>query len=444
MVFVVSIATRYDNRRPVMARTVKHAKLDSFTARSKLKKGRQPHWEALHAGTHLGYQRQKGTTFGRWLLRRYLGQGNKYRVTPLGLVDDAQKADGVKILSHDQAEAKARAMVATPNGDKIQNITVRQAFARYVEWKRNLGQSVADVMSRGTAHILPPLGDLVVSQLTAELLRKWLSTMAASPAMIRPKNGKVQYRPEGAAAASDEAIRKRRATANRVLTMLKAILNHAFDDEQVNNRDAWGRRLKPFKDVDAARVRYLEIAEAKRLINGCEPDFRFLVRAALETGARYSELARLEVVDFNSDSGTVAIRKSKTSKARHIILTDEGAAFFKAHCTGRAGSELMFHRDDEEKSAWKKSDQALPMKEAVSRAKIKPTIGFHGLRHTWASHAVMNGVPLMIVAKNLGHKDTRQVERTYGHLAPSFVVDAIRAGAPKFGIKPDKKVVSLR
>ena len=48
----------------------------------------------------------------------------------------------------------------------------------------------------------------------------------------------------------------------------------------------------------------------------------------------------------------------------------------------------------------------------------------------------MNGVPLMVVAKNLGHVDTKMVERHYGHLAPSFVADAIRAGAPRFGFEP--------
>jgi hypothetical protein len=45
----------------------------------------------------------------------------------------------------------------------------------------------------------------------------------------------------------------------------------------------------------------------------------------------------------------------------------------------------------------------------------------------------MNGVPLMVVAKNLGHADTRMVERHYGHLAPSYVADAIRKAAPRFG-----------
>ena len=51
----------------------------------------------------------------------------------------------------------------------------------------------------------------------------------------------------------------------------------------------------------------------------------------------------------------------------------------------------------------------------------------------------------MVVAKNLGHTDTRMVEKHYGHLAPGYVADAIRAGAPKFGIKPEKtNVKALR
>ena len=59
------------------------------------------------------------------------------------------------------------------------------------------------------------------------------------------------------------------------------------------------------------------------------------------------------------------------------------------------------------------------MVEACARAKIKPAVGFHQLRHTWASLAVMNGVPLMVVARNLGHANTRMVEKHYGHLAES-------------------------
>jgi integrase len=355
----------------------------------------------------------------------------------LGTADDAQSADGQNVLTFDQAQEKARGIFATAG--KVHRLTVRQAFARYVDHKTALGASVGDLLSRGTAHILPTLGDLIVSELEAATLRRWLARLAASPAQTRPKKNKPQYQ---AAPETDEDVRRRRASANRVLTMLKACLNHAYDEGHISNRDAWGRKLKPFRDVEVARIRYLTVAEAQRLINACDGEFRPLVRAALETGARYGELTRLEVCDFNGDAGTVAIRKSKTGKARHIVLTDEGRVFFRRHCAGRGGNELMFVHSDG--SGWKASEQDRPMDAANEHAKLKPPITFHGLRHTWASLSVMAAVPLMVVAKNLGHANTSMVEKHYGHLAPSFIADAIRAGAPKYGIKPDKKVVPLR
>ena len=57
---------------------------------------------------------------------------------------------------------------------------------------------------------------------------------------------------------------------------------------------------------------------------------------------------------------------------------------------------------------------------------------------------MMNGVPLMVVAKNLGHADTRIVEKHYGHLAPSFIVDAIKAGAPRYRVRDEKRVLPPR
>jgi integrase len=224
--------------------------------------------------------------------------------------------------------------------------------------------------------------------------------------------------------------------------MLKAALNHCYDEGLISNRDAWGRKLKPFPSVEVARIRFLSTAEAQRLINACDPDFRPLVQAGLQTGCRYGELARLEVADFNPDAGTVHIRKSKTGKPRHVVLTEEGIAFFKQACAGRTGPELMFRRPDGQE--WAKSNQQEPMAKACVRATIKPAVGFHQLRHTWASLATMNGVPLMVVARNLGHTDTSMIEKHYGHLAPSYIVDAIRAGAPRFGIEADQKVVGLK
>ena len=135
-----------------MAGTVRHAKLDSPTARAKLKKGRAAHWQALALNNHLGYQRSKGTSAGRWLLRRHLG-ANKYRVIGLGLADDTDDPNGTTILNFDQAKARALSKIET--GDtKITNLTVRQAFDRYVAFKESEGALVDDVLSRGSASYL--------------------------------------------------------------------------------------------------------------------------------------------------------------------------------------------------------------------------------------------------------------------------------------------------
>jgi integrase len=70
-----------------------------------------------------------------------------------------------------------------------------------------------------------------------------------------------------------------------------------------------------------------------------------MVQAALLTGCRYSELARLKCANFNSDSGTLAIRLSK-GKIRHVVLTGEGKACFADWTKVRAPSENVFLRAD--------------------------------------------------------------------------------------------------
>jgi integrase len=317
-------------------------------------------------------------------------------------------------------------------------LTVADAMTSYLEFLQSNRKSAPFAKYVTEAFILPELGKIEVEALSTDKLRTWHAKLAKASARIRTKDGEKQRFKDDA--EDPERDRRRKATANRILTVLKAALNRAWRDGKVASDSAW-RRVEPFESVDAARARYLAIAEARRLINASPPDFRRLVQGALETGARYGELCVLTVSDFNPDSGTVAIRQSKSGKPRHIILTDDGAEFFRGLTAGRSGSEFMFVNDGGE--AWLRSHQAEPMKQANKNAKITPPINFHGLRHTWASHAVMNGVPMLVVAKNLGHSDTRMVEKHYGHLAPSYVADAIRAGAPRFGLAASSNVTPI-
>jgi integrase len=423
-----------------MPRKVRDKDLGSREARARLKPRGMPFYRSLDKKLHLGYRRIKGKA-GTWWCRHYLGN-QQYDVEPIGIADDQSSANGVDILDFWQAQDKARGCMSerVVNGaGKVGPLTVRDAVESYLEWLESKRKSAYDAKRRADAFIYPALGDIECAALTTDLLSKWHVGIAKQAARVRTAKGKPQ-RHRNFDRDDADAVRARQASANRIKTVLFAALNRAWKAGKIASNAAWAR-VEPFGNVDAARIRYLKVAEAVRLINACTPEFRPLVRAALETGCRYGELARLQVHDFNSDAGTLAIRQSKSGKSRHVVLTDDGVELFRELTAGRSGHERLLLRDSGE--PWTPSNQERPMIEACERAKVTPRINFHGLRHTWASLAVMNGVPLMVVAKNLGHADTRMVEQHYGHLAPSYIADAIRAGAPRFGLKPDRKVVPL-
>jgi integrase len=425
-----------------MARRVKDATLESREARGKLKARGKPHWRAIERGVHLGYRRLRGRA-GTWCVRHYVGD-QAYEVEGIGTADDLSDADGVAILDFWQAQVTARQRMverAHTAAGRRGPYTVAQAMTDYLHWLADKGKSAKDSEYRANAFILPHLGKIEIAKLTTDQLHEWHVGLSKQAPRLRTVSGaKQQYRKREKDVDADEWRRQRRASANRTLTILKAALNRAWRDGKVASNTAWAR-VEPFEAVEAARIRYLSVAEAQRLINTADADFRLLVQAALQTGCRYSELGRLIVNNYNSDAGTLHVRQSKSGKGRHVVLTDEGRAFFKALCASRTGSEIMLTKESGE--AWQKSHQNRPMAAACERAKIRPPISFHGLRHTWASLAAMNGVPLLVVAKNLGHADTRMVEKHYGHLAPSYIADAIRAGAPRFGFKPDRKVAPI-
>ena len=56
----------------------------------------------------------------------------------------------------------------------------------------------------------------------------------------------------------------------------------------------------------------------------------------------------------------------------------------------------------------------------------------------------MKGVPLGVIAKQLGHADTRTIERHYAHLCPNYVADTVRAALPFLGIVETANVEQLR
>ena len=424
-----------------MARKIRDTELETRTARARLERRGKPHYRAIFQGCHIGYRKLKDG--GTWVGRRRAEDGG-YELKKLGVADDHADTDGVGVLDFAQAQERVREWCSerarADAGVDTGPYTVKMAVDDYwVKYKKN-GKGVKNTRAQLDAHIIPEFGEIEVADLTAKRIRQWHSAMAEKPRRLRSsKLEPVKYAEAG---DDDESRRRRKVTANRVLGIMKALLNFAYDEEEekVTTDKEW-RRVKPFKGVDASRTRYLNKSECVRLVNACAPHFRPLVQAALLTGCRYGELTRMEVADYNPDSGTVLVRTSKTGNPRHVILDDDGQPFFADITAGRVGDNLIFSKSDG--GQWGKAHQLRPFAEACENAKITGA-SFHTLRHTYASHLVMAGAPLNVVAENLGHADTRMCEKHYAHLAKGYVADVIRSAAPALGITKPSNVKTLK
>lgn len=426
-----------------MARRVRDIVLESRTARRSLKVRGKPYWRSLDKGLHLGYRKRSGG--GSWIARRFTDTG-KYSESKLGVADDFQDADGIKTLTYFQAMEEARRWCGVAlntetgeDGVKDGNYTVDDAVRDYMAHYAIEGKGMAVVKTIVNAHIAPELGKIRLDKLNTKRLENWHHSIAAIPARLRTKAADKQK--TKTSSDDTEIIRRRRSTANRNLTVLKAALNYAWRQGKTPSDTAW-RRVKPFKNVDAPVIRYLNATECARLVNTCPPDLRLMVQAALFTGCRYGELIKLVVADFNPDTGTVAIRTSKSGKPRHVVLTEEAREFFGQVVAGKKDSDPVFTHEDG--MLWGKSHQSRPILEACQRAKIDPPITFHVLRHTHGSLLAMKGVPMPVIAKQLGHADTRMTEKHYAHISPSYVADTIRQHFPTLGIVEKSNIETMK
>ena len=410
------------------------ATLDTRAARRRLKRRREPYWRTLSKdkGWALGYRR--GTRGGFWIAKHYSPeQGRRFK--SLGRSDDVP--DVTDVLTYDEAQERAQAwfkelVAQDAAGSDTGAYTVSDAITDYMaDYEDRGGKSGSRMQNNIKNHILPALGSIEVRDLTMAQVRNWHRQLARTPAHYREFSD------------DPEVKRKRRATANKVLTILKAALNFVNGTRHFQNADAW-REVRPFQNVDAPKVRFLSDDETTRLVNACRPDLRTIVTAALLTGARYGELTTMKAQDFNQDADNphVHIPVSKGGRTRNVFLTPEGFELFKRAVAGNRGGELIFRRGNG--VPWKASDQARPMKEACERANISPPISFHILRHCYGSRLAMKSVPMAVIAAQLGHADTRICEKHYAHLGPSYVADTVRAAFGGLGIVEMDNVTALK
>jgi integrase len=421
-----------------MARSQRSIKLETRTARLKVAQGKR-HFVNIGEGLALAYRRtERG--YGTWQARYW--NGHKYEYSNIGSADDYVDANGVDVLTFYQAQDSARKLAhaaKVDTGKSFRPITVAEAADKYLSWYQDHRRGYKEAENTIRAHILPALGSTRVDQITSAAIRHWLEQLATKPARVRAKKYATKPAFRAAPKTADEK-RARKATANRIFAILKALLNRAFQDAAVESDLAW-RRVKPFGKVDEPRIRFLTDTEAIRLVNACPIDLRQLVRAALLTGARFGELTGLQAKDVNLSTAQVYIAPAKSGRARHVPLNDEGVTLFENAAAGKIGDDLLFTKASGDR--WAKNLHVRPLLHACNVAKIEPAVAFHELRHTYASHLAQAGVDLLTISKLLGHADTRITSKHYAHLAVKTLAAAVNK-LPSVGLTEPAVVRPIR
>jgi len=459
-----------------VVRTLRDAKLDSRSGRADLKPSpSNPYWLVMAPSQAIGYNKPKKGA-GTWRARLYLSETRTFKMKVMGTADDFQDANGSTILNFKQAQAAAgvwfqeyadEATRIAGGEPAMGTYTVGMALDDYfLDAKRRGVKGIAKAKISAQAWLYPELGPVEVAKLTRRRIETWQTKMAESARKVRqpgpakesnvkPRNFKIPRVPKPKKAppappSTEDEKRARKDTANRILTILKAALNHALDRRRVRNGEAWDT-VKPFPGVGKSRILFLSIEDQVRLVNACPSDFRRLVQGALLTGGRYGELSRARVMDFDATAGTLYLIGKGTGegKPRHVVLTEEGQALFTELTAGRKSDERLFMRNPVVRETrthlgdtWGANDQTRLMEKACKDASLD-YLNFHQLRHSYASMLVNKGVPLAFVAAQLGHSDTRMVTLHYGHLAPSALADSIRALMPNLGIMGAAKIKPL-
>ncbi len=391
-----------------MARKVRNSVLESRSNRLKLNVGKKPTFVRIGPGLSLGYRRNQTT--GTWVLRVADGRGGS-RTAAIGFADDHDEADGHQFLDYWQAQERAKITARRQGGAPgAEPLTVRLAAETYLDWLTAKNpRTAADTRGRLKHHFLPKFGERSITSLTKTMLDKWLASMVVK-------------------SDDPERIRQSKDTANRVLSMVKALLNHAIRDPShgLTDDSAW-RFVKPFHGVAKPRdIRYTD-EEVRRLVDSAgDVALANLIIGAYLTGARYGELAEARVSHFDAHTKTLRVNVGKTG-VRTIILQTSAVIFCKKLATERATEEFLFVRSDG--SRWKRSDQTRPIKDALKKAGLAPEGSLYALRHTYVSHAIEGGVPLNVIADNCG-TSVRMIEKTYAKILAEKRRDFIERGTP--------------
>lgn len=311
---------------------------------------------------------------------------------------DSDRAAKVALQEH---EVTARAVAAgelPPEFDRTRTLA-----AAVEEWLASLARRGArswdGYRDRMKLYVLPHLGTAALARITPSHVMRW---------------------------RDDAAVKLAPATVNGNLTCLSSAFTYFRKRQWIDKNPCHGveRVENPTTSYNWIRTR----EEITRLLAHCPGDLRDIVAVAVGAGLRLDEILHLQWADLDLGRRLITVHRGrkgtvKSGKVRHVPILDALLPMLRERALQRGGSVLVFPGRVSTLPGSIAPVRSKPgvqgaYKLAVRRAGLEPSMRFHDLRHTFASHWVMDRGDIFRLSKILGHSSVKITEERYAHLAP--------------------------
>jgi integrase len=384
-----------------MARRVRSSGVETRAARLKRPVAKKPTFTIISPGISLGYRRNQGA--GTWVVKAADGHGNHW-TKAFAIADDYEDADGERVLDYWLAQDKAR-ILARGGQDTGKPVNTADAIVAYASDLKARGGDLANAF-RLRRHMTPTLLAKPVALLTASELKQWRDRLPVSP-----------------------------ATITRHSKALKAALNLAARcDPRITNGAAWSVGLAGLPDSFVSRNVILSDDDIRRIVATAweaDPAFGLFVEVAAVTGARASQLSRLELADLQTGRDSPRLMMPSSAKGsgrkrverRPLPIPASLAMKLKGAAAGRRPHDRLLVRPDD--SPWRHGQHARPFA-AIAAAVGLADVTISALRHSSIVRALLANVPVRIVA--ISH-DTSvvMIEKTYSRYISDHADSVVRA-----------------
>lgn len=379
-------------------------KIDSVTARDRLKPRREPYWQRISKGNYLGFRKMTAGSGGAWVARSFDEATRRQVYHALG--------DLTTLPDHQRYDAAVKA--------------AREWFDHLGRGGSSAAMTVAAVCKAYVTHVRDTKGDKAADDAQGRINRHVLSDRKFSRIeLTKLTPAHVDTWRRALLGKKSPGGNTRSASAfNRDMTPLRAALNFGYEAGFVTTDFAWKSKLAPIAKADKARDVYLDREQRRRLIDEADACMAVFLTALSLVPMRPGAMAALTAGQFDKRLSVLEVGEDKAGGGRKLHLPPATAKVFTDACKNKLPGAFIF--TNSQGRPWNKDTWGYQFAQAAQRAAVPTRATLYCIRHSVITDLIVGGADLLTVARLAG-TSVQMIQDHYGHLVQGRARDALAA-----------------